>query len=99
MEKVLWDRACQIVLEDALENPEEMKISNAEWNNDTKELYFLITRCTSQMRDIELFLGVKPLNRYQSTVGAALMMEVYKQVINSVAAKVQAATFRDQRAN
>lgn len=51
--RILWSRGCQIVLEDTLNNPDEVKISSTEWTSDTEDLYMLITRSQVYMRDLE----------------------------------------------
>ena len=61
----------------------------------TQDLSLLITRSQVYMRDLELFFGTKPLNVYQSAVGAQLMIEVYKEVVKSVADIVQERAIRE----
>ena len=85
---ILWSRACQIILEDSLENLDEVNISTALWSSDTRELYMMITRSQDYLRDLEMFFSTKPLNRLQSTVGACMMTETYKEVVKCVADKV-----------
>lgn len=93
--RILWSRGCQIVLEDTLNNPDEVKISSTEWTSDTEDLYMLITRSQVYMRDLELFFNTKPLNIHQSAVGAQLMIEVYKEVVKSIADIVQQTAIRE----
>ena len=93
--RILWSRGCQIILEDTLNNSDEVKISSTEWTSDTRDLYLLITRSQVYMRDLQLFFGTKPLNVHQSAVGAQLMIEVYKEVVKSVADIVQETAIRE----
>ena len=47
------------------------------------------------MQDLELFFGTKPLNIHQSVVGAQPMIEVYKEVMKSVADIDQETAIRE----
>ena len=82
--KILWSCACEIILENTLDNLNEVQLSTTQWSNDTRELYMLLTRSTAYMRDMEMFFNVKPINRLQATIGACLMVEVYKEVTKSI---------------
>ena len=93
--KILWSRACEIILENTLDNLNEVQLSTTQWSNDTRELYMLLTRSTAYLRDMEMFFNVKPINRLQATIGACLMVEVYKEVTKSIADKVQTATISE----
>ena len=48
----------------------------------------MITRSPDYLRDLEMFFCTKPLNRLQSTVGACMITETYKEVVKCVADKV-----------
>lgn len=54
-----------------------------------------ITRSPTYLRDLEMFFSAKPLNSLQSTIGACMMMEVYKEVVQCVADKGQRATISE----
>ncbi|PFX12154.1 hypothetical protein AWC38_SpisGene23932 [Stylophora pistillata] len=79
---------------DTFNNPDEVNLLSTEWTSDNRDLYVLITRSQVCMRDLEMFFGTKPLNVHQSAVGAQLMIEVYKEVVKSVADLVQEAAIR-----
>ena len=96
--KILWSRACQIILEDSLDNLDEVNISTALWSSDTRELYMMITRSPDYLRDLEMFFSTKPLNRLQSTVGACMMTETYKEVVKCVADKVHRVSISEPAA-
>jgi len=55
----------------------------------------MITRSAAYLRDLEMFFSAKPLNTLQSTVGACMMMEVYKEAVRCVAEKVQGAAISE----
>jgi hypothetical protein len=45
--KIMWSRACQIVLEDSIMNAGDVQISSKQWSRNTKELYLLINQICS----------------------------------------------------
>ena len=67
---------------------DELQISSQGWTTHSRELYFLITRSSDFMRDLQFFFGTSQVSRRQSAIGAELMMEAYKEVL---AAAVQKA--------
>ena len=89
---ILWSRGCQTILEKT--HPNEVKISSKKWTSDTRDLFLLITRSQVYMQNLELLFGTKPLNAYQSAVGARIMIEVNKEVLKSVADIVQERAIR-----
>ena len=67
--KIMWSRVCQIILEGYLENLDEVKLSTAQWSNDTKDLYMTITCSPLYLRDLEMFFGAKPLTSCSQPLG------------------------------
>lgn len=88
MGEVLWCRAAQIVIEEPICNQDEIKINSKQWANDTRELYLLITRSPSFLRDLQLFYDTPTLTPIQTTIGADLFFNVYKKVVDATAALV-----------
>lgn len=88
MGQIMWCRAAQIVVEETICNPDELVISPKQWTADTRELYLLITRSSSFVRDLQLFFQTTTLTLNQTTIGAEIMMNVYKRVVGAVAAIV-----------
>ena len=58
----------------------------------------MITRSPDYLRDLEMFFCTKPLNRLQSTVGACMITETYKEVVKCVADKVHRVSISDPAA-
>lgn len=84
--QILWCRAVQIILEDSLCHPDvKMNISQRQWTADTRQLYLLITRSASFYRDLQLFFETQDLSHVQTTIGAELMITVYKKVVGAAA--------------
>ena len=89
MGKILWSQACKIILENTLENVNEVQLSTTQWRKDTRELYMLITRSPSYNSVLEMFFEAKPINMLQSTVGASLMIGVFKKSQSALQKKLQ----------
>jgi len=88
MGQIMWCRAAQIVVEESICNPDELTINSKQWTSNTRELYLLITRSSSFIRDLQLFFSTTALTSYQTTIGAELMINVYKKVIEAATATV-----------
>ena len=84
MGPILWSRAVQIVLEESLSNPDaDITISRKQWTVDTRQLYLLITRSASFLRDMQLFFETATLSSTETTIGVEAMIRVYKRVGSS----------------
>ena len=84
MGPILWSRAVQIVLEESLSNPDaDIIISRKQWTVDTRQLYLLITRSASFLRDMQLFFETATLSSTETTIGVEAMIRVYKRVRSS----------------
>ena len=84
MGPILWSRAAQIVLEESLSNPDaDITISRKQWTVDTRQLYLLITRSASFLRDMQLFFETATLSSTETTIGVEAMIRVYKRVGSS----------------
>ena len=68
---------------------DELQISSQGWTTHSGELYFLITRSSDFMRDLQFFFGTSQVSRRQSAIGAELMMEAYKEVLAAAVQKVR----------
>ena len=91
MGRILWSRAAQIVLEESLSNPDaDITISRKQWTVDTRQLYLLITRSASFLRDMQLFFETATLSSTQTTIGVEAMIRVYKRVVQAAADTVTA---------
>ena len=84
----MWCRAAQIVVEESICNPDELTINTKQWACNTRELYLLITRSSSFIRDLQLFFDTTTLTLYQTTIGAEVMINVYKKVLEEATATV-----------
>ena len=90
MGRILWSRAAQIVLEESLSNPDaDITISRKQWTVDTRQLYLLITRSASFLRDMQLFFETATLSSTQTTIGVEAMIRVYKRVVQAAADTVK----------
>ena len=79
MGRILWSRAAQIVLEESLSNPDaDITISRKQWTVDTRQLYLLITRSASFLRDMQLFFETATLSSVQTTTGVEAKIRVLK---------------------
>ena len=77
MGRILWSRAAQIVLEESLSNPDaDITISRKQWTVDTRQLYLLITRSASFLRDMQLFFETATLSSIQTTTGVEAKIRV-----------------------
>ena len=84
MGPILWSRAAQIVLEESLSNPDaDITISRKQWTVDTRQLYLLITKSASFLRDMQLFFETATLSSTETTIGVEAMIRVYKRVGSS----------------
>ena len=84
MGPILWSRAVQIVLEESLSNPDaDITISRKQWTVDTRQLYLLITKSASFLRDMQLFFETATLSSTETTIGVEAMIRVYKRVGSS----------------
>ena len=91
MGRILWSRAAQIILEEPLSNPDaDITISRKQWTVDIRQLYLLITRSASFLRDMQLFYETATLSSTQTTIGVEAMIRVYKQVVQAAADTVTA---------
>ena len=87
--QILWCRGCQIVIEECLSNPDELRVSAKQWTANTHKLYMTITQSPAFQRDLEMFFGSNKLLPVQTTIGADLMIIVYKRVIETLVRHVQ----------
>ena len=84
MGPILWSRAVQIVLEESLSNPDaDITISRKQWTVDTRQLYLLITKSASFLRDMQLFFETATLSSTETTIGVEAMIRVCKRVGSS----------------
>ena len=77
MKQIMWCRAAQIVVEESICNPDELAINTEQWAANTLELYLLITRSPSFIRDLKLFFGTATLTPHQTAIGVEVMINVY----------------------
>lgn len=85
MGRILWSKVAQIVLEESLSNPDaDITISRKQWTVDT-QLYLLITRSASFLRDMHLFFETATLSSTQTTIGVETMIRIYKRVVQAAA--------------
>ena len=90
MGRILWSRAAQIIIEDSISHPAvELKITQRQWTADTHQLYMLITRSASFYRDIQLFFNSQALSQVQTSIGAEMMVVVYKKVVETAANQIR----------
>ena len=67
----------------------ELKITQRQWTADTHQLYMLITRSASFYRDIQLFFNSQALSQVQTSIGAEMMVVVYKKVVETAANQIR----------
>ena len=90
MGRILWSRAAQIIIEDSISHPAvELKITQRQWTADTHQLYMLITRSASFYRDFQLFFNSQALAQVQTSIGAEMMVVVYKKVVETAANQIR----------
>ena len=88
--RVLWCRACNIVLEESILNTSaDVKTSSKEWTLNTKELHRYLTKSWDFSADFCSFFNVKKLSEIQSTISSQLILEVYKEVVEHVSDRVR----------
>ena len=66
--QILGCRGCQIVIEECLSNPDELRVSAKQWTANTHKLYMIITQSPAFQRDLEMFFGSNKLLPVQTTI-------------------------------
>ena len=88
--KVLWCKACQIILEESLLADDlRVHISSKQWSLDTRELYMMLSRSADFLSLLKLFFGTTEMSDVQVAVGNELMICVYGEVVEKIAVRVK----------